>query len=109
MPAVRVMVVDHRETFRRAAEELVANAPGFTWLADAASAEEALETAVQVRPDLVLVEADMPGIDGLETRQRLEAALPDTVVVLLTAERDMALDTMTPTGLQALWRQNRPA
>jgi DNA-binding NarL/FixJ family response regulator len=109
MPAVRVMVVDHREPSRRAAQELVANSPGFTWLGESASAEEALEIAIQLRPDLVLVEADMPGIDGLETSKRLEEALPETVVVLLTAERDLALETLTPTGLQALWRDNRPA
>jgi DNA-binding NarL/FixJ family response regulator len=102
MPAVRVMVVDHRESVRRAARDLVANTPDFTSVGEAASAEEALENAVQLRPDLVLVEADMPGIDGLETSQRLEAAVPETVVVLLT-------ETLTPTGLQTLWRENRPA
>jgi chemotaxis response regulator CheB len=109
MPTVRVLVVDHREPYRRAAQELLANTPDFTSLGESASAEEALETAIQVRPDLVLVEADMPGIDGLETRKRLEDALPGTVVVLLTAERDLTLETLTPTGLQALWRDNRPA
>jgi DNA-binding NarL/FixJ family response regulator len=109
MPAVGVMVVDHREPVRRAAQELVANTPDFRWLGETASAEEALETAIQVRPDLVLVEADLPGIDGLETKKRLEEALPETVVVLLTAERDLALEGLTPTGLQTLWRETRPA
>jgi two-component system nitrate/nitrite response regulator NarL len=109
MPTVRVLVVDHREPHRRAAQELVANTPDFASLGESASAEEALETAIQVQPDLVLVEADMPGIDGLETSMRLEDALPETVVVLLTAKRGLTLDTLTPTGLQALWRDNRPA
>jgi chemotaxis response regulator CheB len=109
MPTVGVMVVDHREPYRRAAQELVADTPEFTWLGETASAEEALETGIQVRPDLVLVEAELPGIDGLETSKRLEEALPNTVVVLLTAERDLTLKTLTPTGLQALWRDNQPA
>jgi chemotaxis response regulator CheB len=109
MSTVGVMVVDHREPFRRAAQELVADTPEFTWLGETASAEEALETAIQVRPDLVLVEAELPGIDGLETSKRLEEALPETVVVLLTAKRDLTLETLTPTGLQALWRDHRPA
>jgi DNA-binding NarL/FixJ family response regulator len=108
MPAVRVLVVDHRESHRRAARQLVVNTPDFASLGESASAEEALETAIQVRPDLVLVEADMPGIDGLETSKRLEEALPETVVVLLTAERDLTLETLTPAGLQALWRKNQP-
>jgi DNA-binding NarL/FixJ family response regulator len=109
MPTVGVMVVDHREPYRRAARELVANTPDFTSLGESASAEEALETAIQVRPDLVLVEAELPGIDGMETSKRLEEALPGSVVVLLAAERDLTLETLTPTGLQALWRENRPA
>jgi DNA-binding NarL/FixJ family response regulator len=109
MSPVGVMIVDHREPCRRVAQDLVANTPDFTSLGGTSSAEEALETAIQVRPDLVLVEADLPGIDGLETRRRLERALPKTVVVLLTAERDLTLETLTPTGLQALWRDNRPA
>jgi CheY-like chemotaxis protein len=82
--------------------------PGFTWLAQAASAEEALEAAIHVRPDLVLVEADMPGIDGLETRRRLEEAVPGTVVVLLSTEEDLAFETLTPEGLRALWNGSRP-
>ena len=109
MPPVGVMAVDHRELARRAAQELVAGTPGFTWLGDAASAEEALEAAIQVRPDLVLVEASMPGIDGAETSGRLKKTLPETVVVVLAADAGLALDTLTPGGLRALWHQQRPA
>jgi two-component system, LytTR family, response regulator AlgR len=109
MSPVRVMVVDHREPSRRAARELVASSPGFTWLAEAATAEEALEAAILVRPDLVLVEAELPGIDGLETSRRLEEALPGTVVVLLRAEGDLSLESLTPQGLSALWNRSRPA
>lgn len=102
------MAVDHREFARRAARELVAGAPGFTWVADAASAEEALEAAIQLRPDLVLVESAMPGIDGAETSKRLKEALPKTVVVVLAANGNVALDTLTPEGLRALWKQPSP-
>jgi DNA-binding NarL/FixJ family response regulator len=108
MTPVRVMAVDHREPSRQAARELVASTSGFTWLAGAATAEEALETAIQVRPDLMLVEAEMPGIDGLETRRRLEEAVPETVVVLLSGE-DLSFTGLTPEGLRALWIRSRPA
>jgi DNA-binding NarL/FixJ family response regulator len=108
MPPVGVMAVDHREFARRAGRELVARTPGFTWVAEAASAEEALEAAIQLRPDLVLVESDMPGIDGAETSRRLKEALPKTVVVVLGANGNVALDTLTPEGLHALWKQLSP-
>ncbi|MGH8572325.1 MAG: response regulator [Gammaproteobacteria bacterium] len=109
MSPVRVMAVDHREPARQAARELVASTPGFTWLAEAATAEEALEAAIQLWPDLVLVEAGLPGIDGLETSRRLEEAVPGAVVVPLSAEEDLSLETLAPEGLRALWNRSRPA
>jgi DNA-binding NarL/FixJ family response regulator len=105
---VGVIAVDHRESFRRAARELVSATPGFAWLADAASAEEALETAVQLRPELVLVEAEMPGIDGRETSRLLRRALPGTVVVVVSADGAADLETLTPGGLRALWDERGP-
>ena len=87
MEAVGVLAVHHREPIRRAAREVVSATPGFGWLADAASAEEALEAALERRPGLVLVEADMPGIDGLEASRRLKAVLPAAVVVVLPDDR----------------------
>jgi DNA-binding NarL/FixJ family response regulator len=103
MTPVGVIAVDPREPFRRAAREVVSTTPGFAWLAEAASAEEALEAAVQLRPGLVLVEADMPGIDGRETARLLDQALPETVVVLVSADGVPDLKTLTTGDLRALW------
>src|SRR5919106_3895020 len=100
---VGVIAVDPREPFRRAARELVSATAGFAWVADAASAEEALETSMQLRPELVLVEADMPGIDGPETVRLLERALPETVAVLVSADGAPDFDALTPSGLRSLW------
>jgi DNA-binding NarL/FixJ family response regulator len=108
MNPVGVIAVDPREPFRRAAREVVSATPGFTWLAEAASAEEALDAAVQLRPGLVLVEADMPGIDGRETTRLLEQAVPETVVVLVSADGTADLAALTPGSLRTLWEAHRP-
>ena len=108
MAPVGVIAVDPREPYRRAAREVVSATPGFAWLAEAASAEEAIEAAVQLRPALVLVEAEMPGIDGRETSRLIENALPETVVVLVSADGAPDLATLTPAALRALWRRKRP-
>jgi DNA-binding NarL/FixJ family response regulator len=108
MSQVGVIAVDPREPFRRAARDVVSATPGFAWLAEAASAEEALEAAVQLRPGLVLVEADMPGIDGRETSRLLAEALPDTVVVLASADGVPDLESLTPSALRALWERHGP-
>jgi two-component system, NarL family, invasion response regulator UvrY len=108
MAPVGVIAVDPREPSRRAAREVVSATPGFAWLAEAASAEEALEAAVQLRPGLVLVEVDMPGIDGRETAHLLQQALPETVVVVVSADGAPDLETLTPGGLRALWEAHGP-
>ena len=107
MTPVGVIAVDPREPSRRAAREIVSATPGFAWLAEAASAEEALEAAVQLRPGLVLVEADMPAIDGRETSRLLREALPGTVVVLVSADGAPGLETLTAASLRALWERHR--
>lgn len=111
------MTVHHKEEARRAMRAIVNAAPGFDVVGEAASAEEALELAVAIRPDLALVGLGMPGIDGFDTSRRLLAALPDSTVVLLsgsTAPNGDALaasratatihaDALTPAALQAVW------
>lgn len=110
-------MVHHEEEARRATRAIVNGTPGFDLVGEAASAEEALELALALHPDLALVEVGMPGIDGFETSRRLVAALPSTTVVLLftsvepaedkvagcqavAAVRDQAL---TSTWLRTLW------
>jgi two-component system, NarL family, invasion response regulator UvrY len=105
---VGVIAVDHRDLFRRAAREVVTATPGFAWLAEAASGEEAVEAAVQLRPGLVLVEADMPGMDGHETSRLLQRVLPATVVVVLPVGGAPDLEALTPGGLRALWDAHGP-
>jgi DNA-binding NarL/FixJ family response regulator len=117
-----VLIVHNEEEIRRAARAGVNAAPGFDGIGEAASAEEALELAVALRPSLALVGASMPGIDGFETSARLMAALPGTTVVLLysAAEPDgdqfarsgaaavLHVDALTPASLRALWEQHAP-
>jgi DNA-binding NarL/FixJ family response regulator len=62
---------------------------------------------MELRPELVLVEAEMPGIDGRETARLLERALPGAVVVLLSADGTPDLATLTPGGLRALWEEHK--
>jgi DNA-binding NarL/FixJ family response regulator len=78
----------------------VTETDGFEALAEAASGEEALEAAVALRPRLVLVDASMPGLDGEETSRRVRAALPDAVVLLLSAKER---DELSSARLRAIW------
>jgi DNA-binding NarL/FixJ family response regulator len=81
---VTVLTVDDQAVFRRAACDLIAATPGFEEVGQAASGLEALEMAAALRPDLVLLDVRMEGMDGVETARRLLAAEPETVVVLIS-------------------------
>ena len=93
-----VLIVDDQECFRRAAQSLVSATEGFEAVGESASAEQALETAVQLRPDLVLVDVRMPGLDGFETSRRIRAVLPDTVVVLVSEDPEPDPDQVEASG-----------
>jgi DNA-binding NarL/FixJ family response regulator len=100
MAPVGVLTVGHEPAFRQAAREVVYAASGFECIAEAASAEEALESALPLRPELALVAADMPAIDGGETARMLREAVPETVVILVHDHGEL-----TPASLRALWEE----
>ena len=81
---VRVLTVDDQAVFRRAVADLLDATPGFEDVGQAASGAEALELAEALRPDLVLLDVRLDGMDGLETAQRLQASGCGAVVVLIS-------------------------
>jgi DNA-binding NarL/FixJ family response regulator len=88
--AVRVLVVDDQRPFRDAAVHVVGATDGFEVAGQAASGEEAVELAAELRPDLVLMDINLPGFDGLEATRRIVAAAPAIVVVALSTETGQA-------------------
>jgi len=92
MGDVRVLVVDDQEPFRRAMTTVVEETDGFVVVGSAASGEDALLTAAEVRPDLVLMDVHLPGIDGLEASRRLTGPGPGAVVVLLSTYDEDQID-----------------
>jgi DNA-binding NarL/FixJ family response regulator len=90
---VRVLIVDDQEPFRMAARMVVEATEGFDVVGEAESGEDSVTMAAELAPDLVLMDVNLPGINGLDaTRQILAGAGPEStaVVVLLlsTYEED---------------------
>ncbi|HEY6596321.1 MAG TPA: response regulator transcription factor [Asanoa sp.] len=84
MSGVRVLVVDDHESFRRVAAAVVEATGGFVVVGSAGSAEESLVAAEATGPDLVLMDINLPGIDGIEATRRLRAMPRPPVVILLS-------------------------
>ena len=84
---VRVLIVDDQTPFREASRMVVEMTDGFEVAAEAESGHQAIQLVTELRPDLVLMDVQMPGLDGIETT-RIISALPDppAVVVMSTHE-----------------------
>lgn len=81
---VRVLIVDDQEAFRSAARLVVDLAEGFEVAGEAETGEDGVQMATDLRPDLVLMDMNLPGIDGPEATRQIMTALPGTRVVGLS-------------------------
>ena len=82
---IRVMLVDDHPIMRRGLQEELEDAGGFEVVAQAADGEEAVATAQQVQPDVIVMDVMMPRKDGVEACRDILDLLPDTQVLMLTA------------------------
>lgn len=80
----RVLVIDDHPLLRKGACQLLELTEGFTVVGEAASGREGIELAKQLDPDLILLDLNMKGINGLETLRTLRDMGEDARIILLT-------------------------
>jgi DNA-binding NarL/FixJ family response regulator len=80
----RVFVVDDRPLPRIAAKAMLAEADDLAYVGEAASGAEALELIPRLKPDVVLMDVDMPGLGGPEVSRQLSTSLPDLTILAWT-------------------------
>jgi DNA-binding NarL/FixJ family response regulator len=86
---VRVLIVDDQEPFRVAARMVVDITDGFEVVGEAETGEDSVRMAEELAPDLVLMDVNLPGINGLDaTRQILAGSSPVVVLLLSTYEEE---------------------
>lgn len=85
---IRVLVVDDHPLFRDGLTGLLKTVDGVEVVGSAGDGETAVRTALELRPDVVLMDLNLPGTSGLEATRRIVAGAPETAVLVLTMVDD---------------------
>src|SRR5690606_41491230 len=88
MANLRIMLVDDHEVVRLGMKSLLERHANFEVVAEAAAADEAVEKALEQKPDIILMDIRLAGSSGIEACQEITGLLPDTKVVMLTSYAD---------------------
>ena len=84
MDAIRVLIVDDDDRFRWRLAQFLATVPDIEMVGEVATGQEALANAEALKPDLVLMDVRMPGMNGITATRLLKAQQPDLRVIVLS-------------------------
>jgi DNA-binding NarL/FixJ family response regulator len=83
-PSIRVLVADDHAVLRQSLRYLLEAQPGIQVIGEAANGREAVDLAEKLKPDVVLMDTIMPGLNGIEATRQIRRMLPKTKVLMLT-------------------------
>lgn len=87
MAPIRIFLADDHRMFRQGLRELLERNAGFSVVGEAATGREVLERAAELRPDIVLLDIQMPELDGVAVARQLGQSHPEIKVIMLTMYR----------------------
>jgi two-component system nitrate/nitrite response regulator NarL len=85
---LRILLIDDHSLLRSGIRHLLDKQPDFEVVAEAADGIEGIKRAQQFRPDVILLDLNMPGLSGLETLQLLVQDVPQSAVIILTVSEE---------------------
>jgi DNA-binding NarL/FixJ family response regulator len=111
MSSITVAIVEDDGGTRDALQRVLARASGFRCLGACMSGEEALRELPALRPDVILMDINLPGINGVECVRQLKALVPAFHIVMLTVyeESDLIFEALTAGATGYLLKRTPPA
>jgi len=85
---IRVLIVDDHEPFRNGLRTLLASLAGIEVISEAANGEDAIRLTEKYQPDIILMDIQMPGINGIEATRLIHQSSPHIGIVVLTMFED---------------------
>jgi DNA-binding NarL/FixJ family response regulator len=87
---IRILLADDHEGFRSSLAALLATQPGLAVVGEAASGEDAIARALALQPNVILMDLNMPGLDGIAATRRIVDSSPHIGILVLTMASDDA-------------------
>jgi DNA-binding NarL/FixJ family response regulator len=98
MRKLRILIVDDHALVRRGAQDVLNSQRGWRVVGEAANGLEAVDKAIELKPDVAIVDVGIPDLDGIEVTRRIRKAAPEVKVLVLTMDES---DQMVRRALDA--------
>jgi DNA-binding NarL/FixJ family response regulator len=87
-PVMRILIADDHDVVRYGLRKFLERQPGWKVVAEASNGRDAISKAIEAKPDVAILDYEMPLINGVEATRQIRARLPDTEVLIFTVHDD---------------------
>jgi DNA-binding NarL/FixJ family response regulator len=91
MPLLRILLADDHAIVRQGVKALIASQADMEVIGEADDGASALQKAIELLPDVVVIDLSMPGLNGTQATEKIKQACPDVKVLALTVTRTAAI------------------